>query len=323
LDTANVSDGDYEETNWVRIEAQDQNNIRIWTYSNPDTITLSLIESSADSSQVAWFLEFITATISVAPPPPPPPPPTAYGVGLNVQVPQNWFFQGLASVGVANQVAENARVTATDTAGHTGTSPELTWLPIEVDGFRVALEGGVTEIHALDDTVNMEITAIDMFGNTTGVGLPLNVILGANRPVEFLSGETALVEDPVSLYPIVATAPASDLVLRVADIAAPSINGRSDTITVLVSGIEEAPVISSISAKFGSGDISYSVADGGAVEVKVYDKAGREVAVLVDGVVKAGYYQASLKGLNLASDVYFVVMKGPGINKGIKVTLIK
>jgi hypothetical protein len=319
-DSADVSDGDLFQTNVVRVEAQDQNNIRIWTYSNPDTVTLTLDGSVAGESQVVWYLnppivvpavkdDFVVVD--------------TIGVGLNAFVPGGTFDEGELRVGITNQIAETVPMTATDTAGHTGRSPELTWLPIEVDGFRVALEGGVTEIHALDDTVNMEITAIDMFGNTTGVGLPLNVILGANRPVEFLSGETALVEDPVSLYPIVATAPASDLVLRVADIAAPSINGRSDTITVLVSGIEEAPVISSISAKFGSGDISYSVADGGAVEVKVYDKAGREVAVLVDGVVKAGYYQASLKGLNLASDVYFVVMKGPGINKGIKVTLIK
>jgi hypothetical protein len=321
IDSADVSDGNIYQSNVVRIEAQDQNNIRIWTYENPDTVTLSLVGSTAGESQVVWYLDppllvlpMVADDFVVV---------DTIGVGLNAFVPGETFEEGLLYVGITNQIAETVPVTATDTSGHTGTSPAVTWLPIEVAGFDVALEGGVTEIHALDDTVNMEITAIDMFGNTTGVGLPLNVILGANRPVNFLSGETALVEDPVSLYPIVATAPASDLVLRVADIAAPAINGRSDTITVLASGIEDAPVISSISASFGSGDISYSVADGGAFEIKVYDKAGREVAVLVDGILKSGYYQASLRGLNLPSDVYFVVMKGPYINKGAKITFIK
>jgi len=40
-------------------------------------------------------------------------------------------------------------------------------------------------------------------------------------------------------------------------------------------------------------------------------------------VVEPGYYQTSLKGLNLSSDIYFVVMEGPGITKRIKATLIK
>jgi hypothetical protein len=315
-DHAFVSDGSDPDTstiNAVMIEAQDQSNIRLWTYTNPDTVTLTLNGSSAGESQVVWYILDMGILQPIG----------DTAVGLTALVPPGFFGMGITAVGVCNQVAETVTITATDTSGHAGTSPELTWLPIEVASFRVALEGGVTEIHALDDTVNMEITALDMFGNTTGMGLPLNVVLSANRPVEFLSGEMELLEDPVSLTPIVATAPASDLVLTVSDYMTPSINGKSDPITVLTSGIEDAPVISSISAKFGSGDISYSVADGGAVEIKVYDKAGREVAVLVDGVVKSGYYQASLKGLNLASDVYFVVMKGPGINKGIKVTLIK
>ena len=48
-----------------------------------------------------------------------------------------------------------------------------------------------------------------------------------------------------------------------------------------------------------------------------------EVGTLLSGNVDPGYYQLSLKSLNLASDVYFVVMKGAGVNKQIKTAVIK
>jgi len=310
-DTSDVSDGDFYETNGIRIEAQDNNNIRLYTYTNPDVLTLTLDGSTAEASQVTWFVtNYWEKRYDTT-------------VGLTALVADSSFMEGVTEVYIASQKAETAPITATDESEHTGTSPALTWLPISVVGFDVAIEGGLTTIKAIDDTVNMEVTAIDMFGNTTGVGLPLNVILSATRPVNFLSGETQLMEDPVSLYPMVATQPASDLVLRAADISHPAINGSSDPIVVDPSGIEEGPVVSGISASFGSGDITYAVATDGEVSIKVYNKVGMEVGSLVNGAVKRGYYQASLEGLNLSSDIYFVVMQGPGINKKIKATLIK
>ncbi len=316
-DVALVSDGSSPDTlnvNAVTIAAQDVNNIHLYTYDNLDTLTLTLDESTAGASQVIWFIPdtipIFSGSIDTI-------------SGLTAIIPEGGFTEGLAIAGLTNQVAETVTITATDGSDHTGTSPALTWLPISVVGFDVAIEGGLTTIKAIDDTVNMEVTAIDMFGNTTGVGLPLNVILSATRPVNFLSGETQLMEDPVSLYPMVATQPASDLVLRAADISHPAINGSSDPIVVDPSGIEEGPVVSGISASFGSGDITYAVATDGEVSIKVYNKVGMEVGSLVNGAVKRGYYQASLEGLNLSSDIYFVVMQGPGINKKIKATLIK
>jgi hypothetical protein len=326
-DKAYVSDGSDVDTaylNGVLIEAQDGNNIRLYTYTNPDTVTLTLDGTSAEASQVTWFVANLGG---------PTQPVGDTVVGLTAPIPPGYFgtpgpYGGLCFALVANQVAETVTITATDTAGHTGTSPELTWLPTGVVGFNVALEGGLTTITAIDDTVNMEVTAIDEFGNTTGMGLPLNVVLSATRPVEFLGGEMQLMENPVSLFPMVATQEASDLVLRIADYLVPSINGSSDPIIVNPSGIDEepiveGPVVSSISARFGSGDISYAVATDGEVSIKVYNKVGMQVGSLVDGAVSRGYYQASLKALNLSSDIYFVVMQGPGIDKKIKATLIK
>lgn len=93
-------------------------------------------------------------------------------------------------------------------------------------------------------------------------------------------------------------------------------------IEVVAGGIEEEPDVSGISAAFGSGEILCAVAEEGKFTVKVFDKLGRETGILLNRKVERGYYPLSLKDLNLASDIYFVVMRGPGIDTKIKVTLI-
>ncbi len=311
-DTANVSDGDYEQTNCLRIEAQDSNNIRLYTYTNPDTLTLSLNGSTAEASQVTWFVWDNTGDDWDT------------TVGLASPIPESFFYEGVTRVYIANQIAETDTVTAADTSGHSGTSPEVTWLPIEVVAFNVGLEGGLTTIWPIDDTVNIEVTAIDMFGNTTDLGLPLNAHLSANRTgIVFTGGEIRLMETSVELYPMVATEFMSGLIITVEDLLNPSINGSSYPINV-GSGVEEGPIISDINSSFGTGAISYVVAKDGQVSIKVYNKVGMEVGSLVDGTVRRGYYQTSLKELNLPAEIYFVVMETPdnGIKK-VKTTLIK
>jgi len=201
----------------------------------------------------------------------------------------------------------------------------ITINPGLIVGFNVQLEGGETEIWIYDDTVNIEVTAIDIFGNTTDLGLPLNAHLSANRTgVVFTGGEIRLMDNSIELYPMVATVGGVGLIITVEDLSKPSVNGESYPITVYpIDAVEESPVVSDISVAFGTGDISYAVAEDGEVTIKVYNKVGMEVATLVDGVVSRGYYQALLEELGLSSDVYFVVMQGPGINKKIKATLIK
>jgi len=51
-------------------------------------------------------------------------------------------------------------------------------------------------------------------------------------------------------------------------------------------------------------DIGYQISDNGFVKLVVYDIVGREVTILVDGFVEAGYHQATLDGSRLASGVY-------------------
>ncbi|MEJ2306975.1 MAG: hypothetical protein P8Y30_05450, partial [candidate division WOR-3 bacterium] len=94
-------------------------------------------------------------------------------------------------------------------------------------------------------------------------------------------------------------------------------------IEVVAGGIEEIPAVSGISAKFGSGEVLCAVAKEGEFTVKVYDKLGREAGTLLSGKVDQGYYPLSLKNLYLATDIYFVVMKGPETDTKIKVALIE
>ncbi|MEJ2568257.1 MAG: hypothetical protein P8Z50_05215, partial [candidate division WOR-3 bacterium] len=148
----NVSDGVYSPgtCNVGLIEAQDVNNIRIYTYNNDDTVMLSLNGSSAEASQVTWFTQGAADTM----------------VGLSAPIMPESFVEGQFNGYIANQVAETVTVTATDTAGITGTSPEMSWLPIEIAAFNVGLEGGATEMETNEPT-NVEVTAMDMFGNPT------------------------------------------------------------------------------------------------------------------------------------------------------------
>ena len=173
------------------------------------------------------------------------------------------------------------------------------------------------------EPINVEVTAIDEFGNATAVGLPLNVVLSDNLGVVDFPGTTHLMDASVKLFPSVATEVCTGLTITVADLLNPGINGTSYEIEVVAGGVAEVPVVSGISAEFGTGNIVCALAKEGPVSVKVYDKVGREVTTLLSGNKEPGYYPVSLEGLNLASDVYFVVMEGPDVNKKAKVTLIK
>ena len=56
----------------------------------------------------------------------------------------------------------------------------------------------------------------------------------------------------------------------------------------------------------GSTSIEVTVANEGNVSLKVYDKTGKEVAVLVDGYLSAGKHHFELNGTNLLPDLYIV-----------------
>ncbi len=74
--------------------------------------------------------------------------------------------------------------------------------------------------------------------------------------------------------------------------------------------------------------VVYGAPAAGVVRVAVYNVAGREVRVLVDGEVGPGYHEAVWdgrdgSGATLASGVYFVRMDAPGYRGSVKAVLLK
>ncbi len=69
--------------------------------------------------------------------------------------------------------------------------------------------------------------------------------------------------------------------------------------------------------------IRFGVAESGPVSLRAYDLLGREVAVLVDGLLTPGYYSARLDGHNLSSGIYFYRLAASGFVETRKMQLIK
>jgi uncharacterized delta-60 repeat protein len=69
--------------------------------------------------------------------------------------------------------------------------------------------------------------------------------------------------------------------------------------------------------------ITFSVPKTEKVELIVYDMLGREVTVLVDEIVNAGTYDVQFNSSNLASGVYFYMIKAGDFRDIKKMTLVK
>ncbi len=69
--------------------------------------------------------------------------------------------------------------------------------------------------------------------------------------------------------------------------------------------------------------IRYQVPEAGRIRVAVFDLLGREVALLVEGLVEAGHHEASFDATGLPSGTYVYRMEAPGINQSRLLTLLK
>jgi len=69
--------------------------------------------------------------------------------------------------------------------------------------------------------------------------------------------------------------------------------------------------------------IVYEVPEPGHVRIAVYDSAGEEVAVLVDGVMAAGRKSVDFNGFNLASGVYFYRLQAGSFVQTRQLLLLK
>jgi hypothetical protein len=69
--------------------------------------------------------------------------------------------------------------------------------------------------------------------------------------------------------------------------------------------------------------IGYTLPSNGRVRLAVFDVMGREIAVLVDGIMPAGRHSVSLDGKNLKSGVYFYKLQSEGATITRKMLLVK
>jgi hypothetical protein len=72
-----------------------------------------------------------------------------------------------------------------------------------------------------------------------------------------------------------------------------------------------------------STNIKFTLPKDGEASLKIYDAIGNEVAVYLEGFVKAGTYNAVIDGSNLASGVYFYTLRTKDFTETKKMTLVK
>jgi hypothetical protein len=69
--------------------------------------------------------------------------------------------------------------------------------------------------------------------------------------------------------------------------------------------------------------IEYAVPTSGNVTLRVFDMLGREVAVLVNGMVEAGWYSVNFNAHNLSSGVYLYRLESRGFAQTLKMVILK
>jgi len=96
----------------------------------------------------------------------------------------------------------------------------------------------------------------------------------------------------------------------------------------LTANRSEVTAYNNIIGSGGSALIKYEVQSSGALSVKVYTQAGTLVRTVYDGPVPAGKGTLEWDGTNsnggkAASGIYFVKTKGPGVNKIVKIAVVR
>jgi len=69
--------------------------------------------------------------------------------------------------------------------------------------------------------------------------------------------------------------------------------------------------------------IDFQIPADGKVKLAIYDNSGKEIAVLTDEVKTAGYYSVNFNATDLSSGIYFYKIEYNGLNKVMKMTLLK
>jgi hypothetical protein len=70
-------------------------------------------------------------------------------------------------------------------------------------------------------------------------------------------------------------------------------------------------------------NIKFAIPESGETSLKIFDVTGREVMTMLNGYIKAGYYNAEIEGSTLSSGIYFYQLISKNFNETKKMILIK
>ena len=72
-----------------------------------------------------------------------------------------------------------------------------------------------------------------------------------------------------------------------------------------------------------STNIQYNVSESGKIKLAIYNSLGEEVALLVNGIVEAGFYDVTFSATNLPSGIYFYRLQGNDYTQTKKMIFMK
>lgn len=113
------------------------------------------------------------------------------------------------------------------------------------------------------------------------------------------------------------------------DLAGTNLEYRTDDLIIAAVAVETTlPTTLAIASVYPNPfnsrtTINYSLPQAGAVQLVVFDMAGRQVAVIATGSLKAGTHTATLDGSNLSSGIYILKLKAGSVTASTKIVLAK
>jgi hypothetical protein len=216
--------------------------------------------------------------------------------------------------------------------GFTRTDPE--WVPFHEDSVEAKSHATINNPYGSTETFRVILTASNVPGSWEGVGIcDINLCYGTGV-------DTAIADYPPgnsTIYIYYSKLPgnsgAATSTWRVERVSNPGQNSGDVTF-----GVTSFPIgitnISGVAKEFSLSQnypnpfnpntkINFSIPKGDYVSLRVFDMLGREVAVLVNGQLTAGEYEADFNAKGLSSGMYYYSLRSGEYVNVKKMVLVK